>query len=77
MEIIQMTITKNTMLIIVLIVVVVLFLYFGSGTFMDGGMNGSMHENGWMGGSGWRWFPTIGTFVFGVLVGWLLFRKKA
>ena len=72
-----MTVTKNSVLIIVLVVVVVLFLYFGNGTMMDGGINGSMHENSWLGRNGFGWTPALVTFGFGVLVGWLLFRKKA
>lgn len=71
-----MNISKNTLLIIALIIIVVLFLYFGSGAIMDGRMNGRMNENDWMGGNSWRWFPTIITLVIGVLIGWLLFRKK-
>jgi len=67
---------SNRSLVIALIVLVVLFLYFGSGVMMDGGMNGRLNENGWMGGHSWRWFPTIVTLAFGVLIGWLLFRKK-
>jgi len=49
--------------------------YFGSGAIMDGGMHGRMNQNDWMGGHSWKWFPTIVTFFFGVLIG-LLFRKK-
>ncbi|MCX6170251.1 MAG: hypothetical protein NTX65_12970 [Ignavibacteriales bacterium] len=67
---------NNRYLVIALVVIAVLFLYFGSGTLMDGGMNEGMHENGWMSGNNWRWFPTIATLVVGVFIGWLLFRKK-
>ena len=77
MEISQMTITKNTLLIIVLVVIIVLFLYFGNGTMMDSGMNGKMNLNNWMGRNSFGWVPALTTFGFGVLVGWLLFRKKA
>ena len=73
---INMNMSKNTLLIIVLVVIVVLFLYFGSGAIMDGGMNGKMNENDWMGSNSWRWFPTIVTLLIGILIGWLLFRKK-
>ena len=72
-----MTITKNTMLIILLIVIVMLFLYFGNGTMMDGGMNGKMYLNDWLGKNSFGWAPSLVTFSFGVLVGRLLFRKKA
>ena len=73
---INMNISKNTLLIIALVITVVLFLYFGSGAIMDGGMHGRMNENSWVGGSIWRWFPTIVFLLVGVLIGWLLFRKK-
>lgn len=69
--------TNRGFLVIALIVVVVLFLYFGSGAMMHGGMSGRMNENGWIGGNGWGWFPTLFTFGLVVLIGWLLFRKKA
>jgi hypothetical protein len=59
------------------IIIVVLFLYFGSGAMLDGGMNyGMMNKNGWLGGHSWRWFPAIVTLIFGLTLGWLLFRKK-
>jgi hypothetical protein len=64
------------LLIIVLAVVTVLFLYFGSGAIMDGGMHGRLNENNWIGGHNWKWFPTIVTLLIGVLIGWLLFKKK-
>ena len=68
---------SNRYLVITLVVIVVLFLYFGSGAMMDGGMNGSMNENHWLGVHSWRWYPTIVTLLLGVLIGWLLFRRKA
>ncbi len=67
---------RKTMLIIMLVIIIVLFLYFGSGTILDGGMNIGMHKNGWMSGNSWKWFSSIGTIVVGVFVGWLLFRKE-
>jgi hypothetical protein len=76
MEINLMNRMNNRFLVIAFLAVVVLFLYFGNGAMMDGGMNGRMSENGWMGSNSWRWFPTIVTFVFIVLIGWQLFRKK-
>jgi len=50
--------------------------YFGCGAIIDGGMYGRMNQNDWMGGHSWKWFPTIVTLLIGVLIGWLLFRKK-
>ena len=67
---------NNRYLVIALIVLVVFFLYFGSGAMMDNGGSGMMNQNGWMGGHSWRWYPTIVTLLFGVLIGWLLFKKK-
>ena len=69
--------TNRGFLLVAFIVLVVLFLYFGSGAMMLGGMNGRMGENGWFGGSGWGWLPALFTFGLVVLIGWLLFRKKA
>ena len=43
---------------------------------MNNGINGKINESGWTGGNGWRWFPAIVTIFFGVLISWLLFRKK-
>jgi len=68
--------TNNRYLVITLVVVVILFLYFGSGTMMDSGMNGRMNGNHWLGGNSWRLYPTLITLLFGVLIGWLLFKKK-
>ncbi len=39
-------------------------------------MNGRMNENGWIASNSRGWFPAIVTLGFGVLIGWLLFRKK-
>ncbi|MFA6598210.1 MAG: hypothetical protein WCS69_10835 [Ignavibacteriaceae bacterium] len=68
--------TNNRYLVIALLVIVVLFLYFGSGTMMDSGIIGRMNENHSMGGNNWRLYPTIVTLLLGVLIGWLLFKKK-
>jgi hypothetical protein len=67
-----MTVTKNTLLIIVLVIVGVLFVYFSSGTKMDGMMN----QLSWMGGNSFGWFSAVFTFSLGVFIGWLLFKKK-
>jgi hypothetical protein len=63
--------SKNTPLVIAFIVVVALFLLFGGGAMMN-----SMMGSGSMGGITWMWFPTLLTFFLGVLLGWILFRKK-
>lgn len=63
--------SKGTPLVIALIIVVVLFLLFGGGAMMN-----NMMGSGTMGGITWMWFPTSITFVLGILLGWLLFRRK-
>jgi hypothetical protein len=63
-------------LIIAFIVVAMLFLFFGSGEMMNGGMNERMNENGWLGINSWWWFSTIVLLVFGASFGWLFIRKK-
>jgi phosphatidylglycerophosphate synthase len=68
--------TNKRFLIIVFIVVVLLFLFFGSGEMMNGGINGRMNENGWLGVNSWWWFSAIVLLVFGVSFDWLFSRKK-
>lgn len=61
-----------------------------TGTLMNGGWMGTgwtggsgMMGNGWAGGSGWMggiswmWLPAALTLGLGVLLGWVLFGKKA
>ena len=66
-----MNIKNKGLLVVGFIVLLVLFLYFGSGVMMLGGMSGRMNDNGW------GWIPALFTFGLVVFVGWLLFRKKA
>lgn len=63
-------------LVITFIVLVVLIVYYVSGAIMDGGMHERMNENNWFRSSNWRWFPGIVFLFFGVIVGWLLLKKK-
>jgi hypothetical protein len=71
---------SNKQLVIAFVVVIVLFLLFGSGAMTGGMMNGGMHngynENGWMSNRGWMWFPTLITLGIGIVIGWLIFKKK-
>jgi hypothetical protein len=71
---------NNKQLIIAFVVVIVLFLLFGSGAMtggmMDGGMHNGYNENGWMSNRGWMWFPTLITLSIGIVIGWLIFKKK-
>ena len=70
----------NRSLVVAFVVVVVLFLFFGvlgmTGGIMNGGMHSGMNENGFMGERSWVWFPTIITLVLGVVLGWMLYKKK-
>lgn len=67
--------TKNTLLIVAFVVVFALFLVFGGGAMTGGMMNGGM-QNGLMGERSWMWFPTLITLGLGVVLGWVIFRKK-
>ncbi|PKL81646.1 MAG: hypothetical protein CVV24_14220 [Ignavibacteriae bacterium HGW-Ignavibacteriae-3] len=67
---------SNRTLIFALIVLIVLFLYFGGGPMLQSGMNGRMNGKNWMVGQGWGWSPAILILVLGVIIGWLLFKKK-
>lgn len=71
---------SNKQLVIAFVVVIVLFLLFGSEAMTGGMMNGGMHngynENGWMSNRGWMWFPTLITLGIGIVIGWLIFKKK-
>jgi hypothetical protein len=71
---------SNKQLVIAFVVVIVLFLLFGSGAMTGGMMNGGMHngynENGWMSNRSWMWFPTLITLGIGIVIGWVIFKKK-
>ncbi|MFZ2324632.1 MAG: hypothetical protein WAV89_13160 [Ignavibacteriaceae bacterium] len=73
--------TANKSLVVAFIVVVVLFLFFFGWGMTGGVMNSSMHgginENGWIRERGWIFFPTTITLVLGVVIGWMLFKKKS
>lgn len=71
---------SNKHLVIAFVVVVVLFLLFGSGAMTGGMMNGGMHngdiESGWMSNRAWMWFPTLIALGFGIVIVWLIIKKK-
>ena len=80
--------TANIPLVIAFVVVAALFLLFGfgamTGTMMNAGWMGTgwtdwngMMGSGWMGGISWMWLPAALTLGLGVLLGWVLFGKKA
>lgn len=76
MEIIHMKSTTNTPLVIAFVIVVVLFLGFGGGAMTGGMMNGGMNGSGWMGERGWMWTPSLLALGVGVVLGWIIFKKK-
>lgn len=65
----------NRFLIIAFILLLLFFIYFTSGV-MDGGTNGMNHNNGWMRGNNWGWFPSIVALSLAVAIGWLYFKRK-
>ena len=72
-----MNATNKTALVSAFVVVVVLFLLFGGGAMTGATMGGGMMGSGRMGGINWMWIPTFLTLSLGVLLGWLIFGKKA
>jgi len=68
--------TTNTPLVIAFISVVILFVIFSGGAMTGGMMNGGMHGNGWMGERSWMWAPVLLTLGLGVVLGWVIFKKK-
>ncbi len=68
--------TTNTLLVIAFVIVVVLFLGFGGGAMTGGMMNGGMYGGGWMGERSWMWVPALLTLGLGVVLGWVIFKKK-
>ena len=72
-----MNTTTNTPLVIAFVVVIALFLLFGGGAMTGGMMNGGMHGSGWMGERSWMWTPALLTLGLGVVLGWVIFKKKA
>ncbi len=58
------------------VIVVALFLLFSGGTMSGGMMNGGMNGSGWMGDRSWMRTPALLTLVFGIVLGWAIFKKK-
>ncbi len=70
---------NNRPIVIAFVLVIVLFLLFGGGALTGGMMNSGMHgfnENGWMSNRGWMWFPALITLGIGIVIGWVIFKKK-
>ena len=72
-----MNATNKTALVSAFVVVVVLFLLLGGGAMTGATMGGGMMGSGRMGGISWMWIPTFLTLGLGVLLGWVIFGKKA
>lgn len=68
--------SNKTPLVIAFVVVVVLFLVFGYGSMGGSMMNGGLMGQGWNGGFGWMWIPTLLTLGLGIVLGWIIFAKK-
>jgi hypothetical protein len=68
--------TNNTPLVIAFSVIVVLFLLFGGGAMTGGMMNGGMSGNGWMAERSWMWTPAFLALGLGIVLGWVIFKKK-
>jgi hypothetical protein len=67
---------SNKPLVIAFVVVLVLFLLFGGGAMTGEMMSGGIHGNGWLSERGWMWSPTLLTLCLGVVLGWIIFKKK-
>jgi hypothetical protein len=85
-DLIVMSESSKTPLVIVFVIVVLLFLIFGgvtAGSMMGGGMMGQggiggyRMGHGWInGGFHWMWIPALITLGLGVLLGWKIFGKS-
>ncbi len=71
-----MVITKNIILIIVLSIIIVILLYFYSGLLVDSVIKGKINQNNWPDIKNFGWVPALLTFGLGILLGFLIFRKK-
>lgn len=76
---------SKTPIVVVFVVVVVLFLIFGGwamtgiggGMMGQGGIGGFRMGHRWIeGGFSWMWIPTLLTLGVGVLLAWVIFRRK-
>ena len=76
---------SKTPIVVLFVVVVVLFLIFGGwamtgiggGMMGQGGIGGFRMGHRWIeGGFSWMWIPTLLTLGVGVLLAWVIFRRK-
>ncbi len=75
-EVVDMKSETKRILVITFIVIAAFILLFGGGAMNGGIMDGGMNGSGWMGGHSWTWASALLTFGLGVLVGWVIFKKK-
>ncbi len=68
--------SASTPIIIAFAAVIVLFLLFGGGAMTGGMMNGGMNGSGWMVERSWMWTPAFLALGLGVVLGWVIFKKK-
>ena len=68
--------TKHHLL-VALIVVVVLFLFFGGGAVTEGTMIGRTDGSKGVSERSWMWTPALVTLADGVLLAWIILKKKA
>jgi hypothetical protein len=75
-----MNTTNNSFLVIAFVVVILLFFAFGGGAMtgspMHGALGGGMHGSGWMDERSWMWTPTLISLGVGVVLGWVIFKRK-
>ena len=71
-----MNTTGRIVVVMAIVVAALLALFFGGGMGTGSSMSGGMMGNGMMGGMGWMWLPSLLILGLGVLVVWILFRKK-
>jgi hypothetical protein len=64
--------SNNSPLVIAFAIVIVFFLLFGGGAMTGGMMNGS----GWMAERSWMWTPAFFALGLGIVLGWVIFKKK-
>ncbi len=67
---------NKTVLITIVLVAIGLMLVFGDGTMSSRMMDGGMFENRLSLMNTWVWTPALFTLGLGVIIGWVLFKKK-
>ncbi|MEO6392205.1 MAG: hypothetical protein ABIP75_10165 [Pyrinomonadaceae bacterium] len=72
--------SNRSILIIAVIVIVVIFLYFGGWAQLGSMMGGRGSGGGTMGisanGPGGGWMPVVIALAVGVLIGWLIGKRR-